>query len=275
MFRVAVPVIALSLVASPLAAEVDQIAARALWDRLGQPEIVAIMRDEGLKYADDLAVAMFPDRNGPDWHALAERIYDPERMEAQAFADFVAALDGIDTAAIDAFFADPLGAEIVQLETAARRALLDPAVDDAAREAAALALADDTPRHQQIARFIAVNDLVEINVSGGLNSNYAYYIGLRDGGALGPEATEDQILSDVWSQEADIRASTGEWMYAFLTLAYQPLEDAELESYIDFSESPAGRDMNRVLFAAYDDMFNDISRALGLAAAQTMQGADL
>lgn len=87
--------------------------------------------------------------------------------------------------------------------------------------------------------------------------------------------TEEQILSDVWAQEPDIRFNSTEWLYSFLLMAYAPLSDEELETYITFSESEVGQDINRALFAAFDQMFIDISRALGLASAEMMVVQDL
>ena len=72
--------------------------------------------------------------------------------------------------------------------------------------------------------FIETNNLIETNVAGALNTNYAFYMGLMDGQAFGGALTEEQVLSDVWSQEAEIRSNTTEWLYAFLWMAYQPPE---------------------------------------------------
>jgi hypothetical protein len=161
------------------------------------------------------------------------------------------------------------------LEVAARRALLDDAVEEMSKEAAAIAAMDDTPRYAQLRKFIEINDLVETNVVGSLNSNYAFYVGLMRGGAFGNDLTEAQILTDVWTQEAEIRTNTTEWIYSFLNLAYQPASDADLDTYIAFSETEAGKDLNRALFTSFDGVFDDISMALGLASAQQMQGAEL
>jgi hypothetical protein len=58
-------------------------------------------------------------------------------------------------------------------------------------------------------------------------------------------------------------------------LAYQPLSDDDLQTYITFSESAEGQVVNTALFVAFDEMFEGISRALGLAASQYMAGQDL
>ena len=120
-----------------------------------------------------------------------------------------------------------------------------------------------------------MNNLVETNVAGALNTNLAFYYGLLDGGAFGGALTEDQILADVWSQEQEIRENTSEWIYSFLFMAYQPLEDEDLEAYIAFSETEAGEDLNRAMFASFDRLFEGISRSLGRAAANEMTAEEL
>jgi hypothetical protein len=53
------------------------------------------------------------------------------------------------------------------------------------------------------------------------------------------------------------------------------LSDEDLTAYIAFSASPAGQQLNAALFAAFDDVFTPISKALGLAVAKQMQGQDI
>lgn len=108
-----------------------------------------------------------------------------------------------------------------------------------------------------------------------MNSNVAFYTGLMAGGAFDEALTQDQIVNDVWDQEADIRATTSEWVYGFLMLAYDPVSVADLETYTKFSASDTGVALNGALFAAFDDMFDAISFALGREAARVMAGQDL
>ncbi|MFO8127697.1 hypothetical protein [Yoonia sp.] len=120
-----------------------------------------------------------------------------------------------------------------------------------------------------------MNDLIEANVVGSLNSSYAFYTGLIDGGAMPADVTTETALQNVWSQEPDVRSDTTEWVYSFLLMAYQPLSDAELEAYIAFSRTEAGQDMSGALFSAFDGMFDDISRGLGLASSRFMVSQEL
>ncbi|UWQ98063.1 DUF2059 domain-containing protein [Rhodobacteraceae bacterium S2214] len=237
--------------------------------------IVSIMREEGLEYGEQIAEDLFPDRTSSDWPETVSQIYDYDTMRDGLEMQFGAALGDVDIDSLIAFFEGDVGQTVVGLEVAARRALMDEDIEEASKEAAAIAIADETPRFSLVEEFVETNDLVETNVVGALNANYAFYLGLLDGGAFGQDLTEEQILTDVWNQETEIRKNTYEWVYSYLLMAYQPLSDAELQAYIDFSETEDGQALNTALFVAFDEMFEGISRALGLASSQYMAGQDL
>lgn len=261
------------LVSAPAMA--DDAQAEALFEALGLPDIVDIMREEGTSYGAQIATDLFPSGLTSSWSATVEAIYNPDEMLAAVKADFAQALEGDDVEAMLAFFVSPLGQNVVALEVAARRALLDDAVSEASKDMANLARADNTPRFVLVDEFVQTNDLIETNVVGALNSNFAFYKGLAEGGAFDETLTEQQILTDVWAQEPDIRTSTQDWVYSFLLMAYDPISDAELQTYIDFSKSEAGRQLNGALFDAFDDHFDGVSQSLGREAARVMSGAEL
>ncbi len=246
-----------------------------LFAALGLPEMMQIMREEGVVYGAEIGGDLFGDRGTVDWTNTVSQIYDVDAMRSEVLTELTAELADDDVDAMLAFFTGEPGKTIISLELSARRALLDDAVEEAAKEVATEAMLDNTDRYQQVQTFVEVNDLVETNVVGAMNSNYAFYTGLMDGGAMPQELTEEQVLQDVWSQEPEIRVNTTEWVYSFLMLAYQPLTDNDLDAYIAFSETEAGQDLNDAMFAAFDGMFEDISRALGLGSAQFMTGQDI
>ncbi|MEL6682273.1 MAG: hypothetical protein AAFQ09_06480 [Pseudomonadota bacterium] len=265
-----------AFVAIPAAAQDQEIAkVDALFDALGLPEMLEIMREEGLDYGATIATDMFPGNSATRWNDAVSQIYDIDMMYEEVRGAFGEALEGDDVDAMLAFYTSAPGATIVDLEVSARRALLDEAVEEASKESAALAIADETPRYLQVKSFVDANDLIEANVVGALNSNYSFYMGLIDGGAMPPGITPDSALQDVWAQEDEIRANTSEWVYSFLLMAYQPLSDTDMETYIAFAESDAGKDVNAALFEAFNGMFDDISRALGLAASRFMISQEL
>jgi len=241
------------------------------------PGIIAVMRDEGLEYGASLEDEMFPDRGGPAWEATVALVYDEPTMLTRFQTAFAATLkDDPDTVAtVAAWFDTPLGQRILTLEIEARRALMDKSVEEAARQRAEEMAADDDPRMTVLRDFATANDLIEQNVQGALNANLGFYQGMAQAGAFGDDMTEDQMLSDVWGQEPDIRKETEDWLYPFLALAYGPLSDADLQGYTDFSRTPAGRKMNIALFFAFDAVFVQISRDLGRAVARQMTGDDI
>ncbi|KNG95246.1 DUF2059 domain-containing protein [Pseudaestuariivita atlantica] len=264
---------ALSLAVVPGLAWSEPSLPDRLLDAMGVDGIVAIMRDEGLAYGDELAAQMVP--GGPDesWRAAVARIYDTDRMTQTVRVNFAEAIDGTDITPLIDFFESPGGRQLISLELSARAAMMDEAVEEAAKDAFHAAEENPDDRFRQITEFVEVNDLVDSNVVGALNSNIVFYQGLVDGGAL--DLGDEDILRDVWEQEEETRSDTREWVYGFLLLAYKPVEDDVLQDYIDLSATKAGMALNRALFAGFDAMYSDISYALGRAIAREMQVQDL
>ena len=86
---------------------------------------------------------------------------------------------------------------------------------------------------------------------------------------------EAAILEEVWSGEPQVRADTESWLMGFLALSYQDLTDDELDAYIDFSASDPGHVLNVAIVRAFDEVFDDISHALGSGLVPFMVGEDL
>jgi hypothetical protein len=259
--------------AMPLAAQTaDQLSQLLRID-----DVMRVMHDEGLSHGADLQAELFPGAGGERWQRLVADIYDPDAMLRRFEAVFgpEMAADPESLEATLTFFASERGRRIIDLELAARRALLDEAVEEVARAQVEEMRRADDPRIDVIQRFAEVNDLVEQNVAGALNSNLAFYRGMVSGGAFEGGLSEGEILADVWSQEAEVRLEAQEWLFPFLTLAYQPLSDDDLDAYLAFSETAPGQVLNSALFAGFDAVFETISQDLGLAAAQMLSSQDL
>lgn len=260
-------------VSAPSAAAKAEVA--PLLDALGLNELLPIMRAEGLAYSEELALDMFPGRGGPRWEDLVDRIYGVDRMTDIMTTEMAREMDAETIAPVLEFFTSALGRRIVRLEVSAREALLEPSVEEASKAALAVMRQEDAPRLDVLDRFVQANDLIESNVVGALNSNWAFYQGLEAGGAFQGTLTEEEMLADVWGQEPVIRADTTDWVFSYLAMAYQPLSDAEIDTYTTLSNTPEGEALNTALFAAFDRMFTTISRELGLAAATFMAGEDI
>ena len=240
--------------------------------------ILAVMREEGLDYGTTLEPELFPGKGGAAWTAQVSRIYDVATMQVRFDAALVAALALEEAASLDlmeGFFGSDRGQRILMLEIEARRALLDEATEDAAKVNVQEMAAEGDPRLALIRKFAEANDLIEMNVAGALNANLAFFKGMAEAGAFDDEMTEDQMLSNVWSQETDIRGETETWLYPYLALAYQPLSDDDMVAYLAFSELDEGKVLNSAVFEAFDDLFTAISAELGRAAAKQMRGEDI
>ncbi|OWU83611.1 hypothetical protein ATO6_17225 [Oceanicola sp. 22II-s10i] len=266
---VALGLAVLLLAAAPLRAGGDF---DRLWSALGLGDLIGVMQDEGLGQTEALAYDYLSFPPGEAWAALSRRIYDRDRMEQAMRLSFAEALGEAPVDDLVDFFESPLGRRIVTAELEMRKEFLDPAVEEEARRRAATAT-PDTGRIGLIDDYIAVNDLIEFNVMGALNSNYHFYLGMAEGGAL--EMTEEDMVTHVWSQEEMTRADTSNWLRAFLLAAYDPLSDEELREYIKLSGTDEGQRLNRALFLGFERMYDDIYHALGLAVADQMDTQEL
>lgn len=244
-----------------------------LSDVLRVDEFIGVMRDEGLRYGETLDEDMLAGTGGQYFRDQVRAIYDPDTMADFVRASLAAQMTPPDMAATLAFFETDLGQRILTLENAARVAMSDPDVEDIARAAHADLAGSDDSRLAQVARFVDVNDLVDRNVASALNSNYRFFRGFVDGG--GDKLSDDEILTQVWAQESELREDTENWLFGFLLMAYRPLSDDDLDAYIAFSESASGQVLNGALFDGFDAMYRTISHALGLATAGALDASDI
>lgn len=240
--------------------------------------ILAVMRDEGFDYGKSLEEEMFPGKGGTTWTNAVGQIYDEAAMKAKFEKALVAELGSMDPKSIDvmdAFFASDRGRRILAVEVKARHALLDQDTEDAAKATVEDMANRDDPRLAQIHQFADANDLIEMNVAGALNANLAFFKGMSEAGGFDEKMTEEQMLSNVWAQEPDIRSETETWLYPYLALAYQQLSDDDMQAYLAFSDMAEGKALNAAVFAAFNTLFTDISANLGRAAAKHMHGQDI
>jgi Uncharacterized protein conserved in bacteria (DUF2059) len=256
---------------------VSGVEVQRLLGSLRMAETFAVMVEEGKAYGASIEEQMFPGQGGARWSARVDAIYDAATLQAifdKAFAEALAA-DQETLAAANAFFGSELGQEILQLEIAGRRALLDEAVEEAARVEAERMQSERSPRMALVRDLVDAGDLIEMNVAGALSANLAFLQGMGAVGGEGAVMDQEQLMTEVWAQEESVRDETKKWLYPYLALAYQPLAEADLEAYIEFSRSPAGQRMNAALFLAFDTVFRQVSFELGRAAALHLQGNDI
>lgn len=234
-----------------------------LWTLLGMPEMVSILHDEGLSMALASDMDLLGHEGGPRWEGALQAIYDEQTLQGELHAQFEQQLAPDLVSALCTFYENAEMQDIIQHEIAARRAFLDLEFEQLARERWLQGdmsdNLDDTIRH-----YVDLNDLIELNVMGALNSNYAFLNTLNQSlpDVMG-QMSEQDILTHVWSQEADIRTDTTEWIFAYLHTAYAPIDHTALERYVAFSETPEGKALNHALFAAFDAVYLRLSADLG------------
>ncbi len=236
-------------------------------------EVVDVLSDEGQGMADDFVAAGYGVPKQA-WEAMLTRLYDPSVMSKAFHDEMSVALKGCDIEKMLAFYETDLGERIARLELETRKALNSEAAQTAAGDAWA-AIDPDTDRARLIEDYVDVNDLVEMNIVGAMNSDIAYYRGLWSEGFETDQGMSDtDMLREIWSTEPDVRADVSEWVYGFSAMAYAPLTDDEFETYIEFARTEAGQDLNTALFASFDAVYEHLSRGLGAGTAVLMRKFD-
>lgn len=218
----------------------------------------------------ELGNDMLPGGSDPYWEHLVARIHDPKNMAQLVRQVFEENFEGIDPAPLVAFFSSEAGQRFVALEIRTRFEFLSGDREEVAREKFRAAPTPFKAHLSAISEYVEANSLIENNVVGALNSNYLFFRGLAEGGAI--ELSEEDMLRDVWSQEELTREDTREWLFAFLMQAYEPVSPEAILAYAEISRSPEGQAMNRALFAGFDKMYGVISLSLGMALAKQLKG---
>lgn len=244
-----------------------------LVDLLELRQAAAILSDEGRSHADALNQDMLGGQGGPGWQMQVDSIHDASRMVEMVRRALEETMQPAEVESAIAFYASDLGGRIIALENAARAAISEREVEQIARANYGVLAGDGDPRIALVGRLIDAADMVDRNVSTALNSNYQFLRGMRDGGAL--EDSDEELLADIGTDLDAVTEDTSVWVYAYMLLAYYPLDDAEVARYATFAETDAGRALNRALFDGFGRAYEDTSYALGRAVALNMVAEDL
>ncbi|RJE80096.1 hypothetical protein [Paracoccus sp. JM45] len=249
-----------------------------IWQVLGLGRQMQIFQQEATDEAAAFAAEGMIAGSGEPWAETVARINQPARLQTLFRQGMGKVLMRSDLSLLNTalgFYETGLGRQLVPLEISARMAMLDDTVSENAQDAFRRAAARNDPRVDQINRLIEVADLVEPNVTSGLNASVAFSRGFGEGGGYDMPLSEGEMLSETWSQQDQIEADTRDWLQSFLMLAYSSLSDEQLDEYIAYAASPEGDALARALFAAYDEVFLQTSYDMGLAAALRLQGRQL
>lgn len=257
----------------------DQVGIDRLMSTIQLEQMLNVMIEEELGFGEDLRADMLPEVTSARWSRELRAGLSLSVLKPMFVAAFSQALSGADTrnahltAEIAALGADPVMAKAIDLEVKARRLLLDPDVEAAAFEQAAKS--EKTKRYKDLANYIEALDLVEINVAGSLNSNLVFYREMVRGGAFPYEVTEQEMLGDVAAEADSMRQEIGEWLTAYLYMAYAPMSDVEFARFSKLGLSAAGRAFYHASDRGYDAVFAHNSKVMGAMVAGHLAGEAL
>lgn len=267
-------VLLLSVLPSSIWADEYSAQFTRLMEAMRMNEVVGILVEEGREASIDLEVSMFPGRGGAAWEGELDRIYARETRQVQLKREMKYLMSGTDMAPLLEFLESDRGQRIMALEVSARRAFMDPEMEEIAAELYADAEEELPVLYAQVQDFTDVNDLVTQNVEGAFRSNAAFALGAHEAGAF-PGMSVDQLIAEMWDGDEAATADISGWIYAYLMTAYRPLSPEDMDAYIALSASEPGQQLNAAIMGAFDKIFADIAYDLGSAAGRFMAQQDL
>lgn len=256
-------VLALICLAPP--AWADALSQRML-DAIQAPRLLAQLALEAEQSAQEIDQDFLAGAGGTFMADTVTRLNDPQRLLPRLEAEMIANMARADMEAVVSFLESPLGGQLADLELSAREAMFDPEVDAAVRERVA-----QTGVPKLVEEIIRDSDLIERNVLDSLLILEQFYLGRRAGGMT--DLSEQAIGAFTAELAGDVRTETGAWLRAFMTLAYSPLSDAELQTYATFWKTEAGQAYDRALFASFKSILLENNFALGQLVGR-MQASD-
>ncbi|MDP7186837.1 MAG: hypothetical protein QGI08_14035 [Paracoccaceae bacterium] len=259
--------LAVLLVFLPLPVFAQQDATERFFQLLRLEEMVAVIREEGLVENAQLPEAMMLGTDGPAWDDALDRIYRIDALLPVLEATMARSLNGGDLSIIIDYLETPAWQVALDLELAARMAMLDPNVEEAAFETYDTQRRRNSIRMRDLEELVETADLIESNVVSALNSMLQFNLGLMSAG-LEIGYSEDELLTQIWADEEFFRADATDWVFTFMLLAYAPMERQMLRDQIEFFATAEGQRLNRALIEGFDEMFNVISFKLGEAIGE-------
>jgi len=233
-------------------------------------QIMQILAQEGDQQRIELDKTLLNNQGGDYFEVRVAEIYDTTWMRTQLVDAFTRTMTDVQMDQAIVFFESDLGQTIISLENSARQAMSDSTIEDMAREAYR-----DAPResvlYELVDEYIEVNDLIEQNVQNSLSADYSFFKGLD----LDNRTSDDDILSELLTQQDSMTEDTTTWLFSFFLMAYDPLNEAQMRENIAFSRTETGRALNQALFEGFDIMYDRISYQLGEAVALVLRGSDL
>lgn len=233
----------------------DAVTERLL-EVLDAPRLLSQLAIEAERSGQDIDRDFLGGRGGAVLADTVTRLNDPVRVLPQIEASLTDLLDEDTRLAVTSFFESDLGQRIVSLELSARATIFDPSIEQAVRQRI---LDDGLP--ELVADIMVQGDLVERNVIDAMSVLKQFYLGRMKGGAA--DMTPAEVDAFLEESIDGLRFETQSWLEAFMTLAYSPLSDEDLQIYAEFWRTEAGQAFDRALFAAFEQVFAESAFALG------------
>lgn len=233
----------------------DEITDR-LMQAIQAPKLLSQLAIEAEASAGDLDEDFLAGQGGDLVANTARQLNAPDRVLPILAGEITRLMSRDDRLAVTSFFESDLGQRLVDLEIAARVAIFDDALLDTVKGRVL-----ETGVRPLITEIIETSDLVERNVADGLSVLEQFYRGRQSGGMT--DLTGAEIGSFLAELEDGIRIETQGWLDGFMTLAYSPIEDRDLQIYADFWKTEAGQAFDKALFGAFLKVMSDNSFAMG------------
>ncbi|NYS25817.1 hypothetical protein HUK65_12525 [Rhodobacteraceae bacterium 2376] len=267
----------LLLMAASMARSDERLDIEALSSAYRLPALFEAIALEGRDAADAISEEVLQGQGGASWRRAIDDLYDPDRMLERFLGVLHADLEDraeVHLAAME-FALRPEGAAVITTELRVRVELRAEGAEQAMQAALEQARRNESADLAFVRERIRVNNLIEQNVSLGLNGSLAYFSGFMAAAPPGMGLSEGQIAAEVWGQEEEIRAETVDWLEGYLLRAYSTLSDEARAALMAHARSAEGDAFNTAMFRAYEVTFAELSEALGSAVGRALQMREL
>lgn len=261
--------LAIFFVARPAASETYE----QLYAALNLQEIVAIMRQEGLEEAEATIEIYLKDMRKESFDTSIDILYSETSMASHILSGLETALSEPDAEIALAYYQTPLGVLVSKLETTARLAISDDAVEEMAVSVVNKALQSGDKRAKLLQKAAADMKLTEYNLSGAFSTRFAFLSGLAEAEELG--ITQDQIINLIAQDRDNLRDEIDKWVLGYVYMTYGPLSDEQLSQYLTFQMSNTGEVLNRALFEVFNELSVENAGQLGKLLATAIQARQL
>lgn len=245
---------------------------QALYDALRLDEIADIIHQEGIEQIDVYAENYVGPRSASQFAQQAQSIFARDDIQSTLLQG-LETLDPDHMATALEYFTSAQGALFAGLETTARAAISDDAVEEQAKQMVTQAQDSDPSRIALLEQSIETLKMVDYNIQAAQESQYSFLIELAQAEVI--DFSQGEILALIAEDQGALTEMVQEWLLAFTYMAYSPVSDDDLQGYIDFQSSDAGQALNQSLFDAFRVMDVAQSQKMGRLVASFMAAQEL